>query len=191
LGTEGGFTLIELTVVVGIIAILVVALGMNFVGWRERYRVESEARKLHYDLMDARARSIQRRHVHFIVLGGDNYKVYEDTDTAPDGDGALNTAAGKDTLIADRTLEFGYTMEFYNAATGAFSNSATIGINTSGRLATTGTVRIKAGDETEKPDLAYDCVSLDTTRLNLGFANIVESGGVYEWDTLGSCTEDK
>ncbi len=84
---EDGVTLIELIVVVSVIGILVVALGFTFQGWMGRYKVESQMKEMYIDLMNARARAMQRNRMSFCGLylrhSLRNIQYYEDTnDTA-------------------------------------------------------------------------------------------------------------
>ncbi len=82
-----GLTLIELIVVISIISILLVALGFEFAGWRGKYKVESQIKEIYMDLMNTKARALQRNRVHFINLDESQYIIKEDIHPWPDGDG--------------------------------------------------------------------------------------------------------
>ena len=73
------------------------ALGFSFEGWIGKYRVESQVKEMYVDFMNARARSMERNRMHFVTGTNTTYSVYEDTNTAPDGNAALET--GSDTLL--------------------------------------------------------------------------------------------
>jgi prepilin-type N-terminal cleavage/methylation domain-containing protein len=153
-----GLTLIELLVVVVVISILIVAMGFSFVGWRERYRVESEIKKLHMDIMGARAKAIQRKTVFFVNMPAadqDMYLVYEDTNPSPNGDGVWQST---DTLIVNTTL-------FYdiNADARHFAFSRKGMANPDGDI-------WFASDEFDS-DVDYSCIELDATRINTGWWN--------------------
>lgn len=78
LSGESGITLIELLVVVTVIGVLVLAAGIEFVGWQGNYRVESQVKEMYADLMNARVRAMQRNRTHFIVVTANNYQVFDD-----------------------------------------------------------------------------------------------------------------
>ncbi|MDP2277037.1 MAG: type II secretion system protein, partial [Nitrospirota bacterium] len=76
---EEGVTLTELIVVIAIIGILVVALGFSFEGWLGKYRVESQIKEMHIDLMNTRANAMSRTRVHFFIFpNATSYTIYAD-----------------------------------------------------------------------------------------------------------------
>ena len=81
-GIQGGFTLIELIIVVSIVAVLVVALGFQYQGWQARYRVESQVRQVQADLMTARVRAMERDRIYRITFGPNDYRVLWATNDA-------------------------------------------------------------------------------------------------------------
>lgn len=152
--SKAGFTLIEIIVVVVIISTLLAIVGLEVSGWLSNYKVETEIKTMYVDLMNTRARAMQRNRFHFIVLAATQYTIYEDTNTAPDGNGTLETAT--DTQVLQKTtsytisssLSFGAT-QFYFDKNGIASNTGSL------RLVSTAT-----------PD--YDCIIIAATRINLG-----------------------
>ncbi len=91
-------SMIEIMIALAILGLMLVILSNSYQTWSERYRAESEVKEIFADLMDARARAMQRNRAHFIALYGggtqyDRYVVYEDTSPGPDGDGALDNTA--------------------------------------------------------------------------------------------------
>ena len=52
------------------------------------------------DLINTRTRAMQRNRMHFVDLTTTQYTIYEDTNTAPNGDGISNPAA--DTQVSQK-----------------------------------------------------------------------------------------
>ncbi len=153
-GSERGAGLIELMIVVAILALLIIAAGESYRGWVRKYRVENDAKVLFADMMDARTRALQRSRVHFVQISGTRYRIYEDTDPGPDGNGTLEAAS--DNLVRQVTP--------WNALTAP--GAATIRFNADGTSDADGLyVRVTAPSGTA-PD--YDCIGLRRTRLRLG-----------------------
>ena len=175
-----GITLIELIIVVSIIAILVLALGFSFQGWMGKYKVESEIKELHVDLMNARARAMQRNRIHFFrVPNTTSYTIYEDDSDGvtkvPDGDSTLQEGTG---ITADtQLLSFPKTLE-YAVAIGNVAGvpPITFSLNSRGIISPETTICIFTdydGDASNlsdyDPDL--DCIVISKTRINAGKLN--------------------
>lgn len=162
---EKGITLIELIVVVSVIVILVVALGFSYQGWIGGYRVESQIKEMYVDIMNARARAMQRNRTHFVTLTATSYTVYDDTDPAPDGNGVL--AVGSDTQTLNKTLHIADSIT-WSAGTLEFTPRG---------LANSGSTICSNTDA----DADYNCMIISESRINLGKLNTTIPGG-------GSCT---
>lgn len=172
-----GFTLIELLVVLAIMGILIVALGFSFEGWRDKYRVESQIKDIYIDMMNTRARAMQRNRAHFATGLSTSYSIYEDTNPAPDGDGSLQTGAGEDTLLPSFPKNTEYKINWTGSGT-------TITFNTKGLALPNGSLWLdtnppmpscchnnSCSDEDDRkkciyPD--YNCIVVFSTRINLG-----------------------
>ena len=160
-----GVTLIELIVVVSVIAILVVALGFSFQGWRGKYQVESEMKEMYVDLMNARARALQRNRVHFVRLATTSYTIYEDTAPAPDGNGTLET--GTDTLVVSKNVEPAHPL--------TWNDFSDVQINFSQRGLSSDNKTICSNTDF---DADYDCIIISNSRVNLGkLSTSIPDGG--------------
>lgn len=151
---RGGFTLVEILITLAILGILVVLAVGNFGGMNEKYKVEAETKQLYADLMDARGRAMQRNRMSFVRFSGTGYATYEDTNTPPDGNGALDNAA--DTRVASVTG----THTITTALPGVLN------FNRNGIASVTGFIRFSS---TAQPD--YDCITITATRLKMGQYN--------------------
>jgi len=148
-----GMTLIELIVVITVVGILIAAISTNFMGWRSKYKVESQMKEMYIDLMNARSRAMERNRMHFVDLSvADRYTICEDSSPGPDGDGVLQT--GVDRQVLQKNFDQPIT----------FTTGNTVTFNSNGLLATgAGVVRA-----TTSYDADYDCVGLETTRIIMG-----------------------
>jgi prepilin-type N-terminal cleavage/methylation domain-containing protein len=146
---DRGITLIELIIVISIIGILLIALGFSFEGWMGGYRVESQTKEMYVDLMNARARAMQRNRNHFVVVAANNYQIFEDTNE----NGTYS--AGTDQSAV-----------FINPKTLTYSSSwiGTVTLDTRGLVSPNNTIHFITG--TNNPD--YDCIVLFATRINMG-----------------------
>jgi hypothetical protein len=96
---ENGMTLVELVLVIAIIIILAGGvLKFSFEGWQAGYNVESQMKQMYIDLMNARTRAMDKNRVHFVLLSATQYKIQEDIDPWPDGDGCLKAGDSPSTL---------------------------------------------------------------------------------------------
>ena len=162
----GGFTLIELIVVLSIVAILMVAMGFEFVGWRGKYNAENDINKIYVTLSNARVRAMQIKSVHFVNIPISNsvvYSVYIDNSPFPDGNGDLDTSADK--IVDNLSGEVMYNIEAQAREFG-FTRSGLI-FNGSGVIDNPIWIRIVHPDG-EELYADIDCIELLSTRINLG-----------------------
>lgn len=146
-----GLTLIELIIVIAIIGILVVALAFSFQGWLAAYNVESQIKTLHADLMNARARAMQRNRAHLVDFfpSATTYRISEDLNE----NGAINT--GEPLPSFPKNVD--YTVNWDGGGTITFDNR--------GLASPNGTISFTLPSGVT-PD--YDCITLEATRINMG-----------------------
>ncbi len=149
---ESGFTMVEMMIVIAIISILILAVTDSYRSWSRRYRAENSVKEMYANLMDARARALQKKRMHFVVLTGTEYRIYEDTSPAPDGDRTLDTAA--DTLVLRGTPA--EPIQTFPAGGIAFDTDGVSSIDS-------GFIRISSPVRSD-----YDCIALRRTRIKLG-----------------------
>lgn len=164
-----GFTLIELIVVMSIIAILLVAMGFEFVGWRAKFRAEGDVKMLYTDLTKSRLDSIQTKSLHFVNIPEADetvYKIFKDNDPFPDGDGILDDAV--DAEVTSNALSYFINTPLRHFA---FTRGGLL-ITDSGVLQGTSWIRLEGIDSDGShgsPGSDVDCVSLVSTRINTGW----------------------
>jgi prepilin-type N-terminal cleavage/methylation domain-containing protein len=155
-----GVTLVEVMTVVAILGLMAIILGFSFQGWFAKYKVEDQTKRFYADVMDARARAMLKKRVAFVHLEAGRYRTFEDTNSPPDGNGALEV--GLDTLVADseRTWAGGlaYPIDF-----SGLDGAPPIRFDREGLASPTGTIRLVS---TLSPD--YDCITVATTRIRMG-----------------------
>jgi len=159
-----GITLIELIIVISIIGILVVALGFSFQGWIGGYNVERGIKEMYIDLMNARARAMQKNRVHFVSLVTTQYTVQEDISPWPDGDGLLTAG--------DNTRPTGYTdpipllqKNLDSRYPITWSDIADLQIDFTKKGLSNDTKTICSNT---KADADYNCIEISASRINLG-----------------------
>ncbi len=152
-----GFTLLEMMIVLAILGIVVIIAVSDFRGLNEKYRVEAETKALYADLMDARARAMQRNRAQFVRQTSAGYVIYDDSFTAPDGNGVLDNSA--DTLVRSVTVSHGISSTLPGP-------TLALSFNRNGIPSATGMVRL-ASDA--RPD--YDCITIRETRIKMGEYN--------------------
>lgn len=166
---NSGLTLIELLITVSIIGVLAVALGFEFNGWVKKYGVESTAKDIYSDFMEARTRAMQQNREHFgILVDATSYAVIDDTSGDAEWDADTNGVidAG-DTMLPT----FPKTVKYDLNWAGAVPANIAINFEERGIIQTLGTLCIftdEDGDGVSELDPDYDCIVISRTRINMG-----------------------
>ncbi len=167
---DSGFTLIELLVVITVIGILASALAFSYQGWMMGYNVESQIKKMHLDLMNVRARAIQKDRMHFIDLTAGQYNIYEDTNPAPNGDGISNPMI--DTRVSQIDLDPRYPITWSNPGDTRIAFDIN-GLSSDDKTICSNTATISNAD--------YDCIDISSTRIKMGKLTLpIPNGGACD-----------
>jgi prepilin-type N-terminal cleavage/methylation domain-containing protein len=172
---DNGITLVELLIVISIVCILAVALGFEYADWVGRYRVETQIREMHLDLMDARVRAMLRRRAHFVSLAQTHYKIQEDIYPWPDGDRCLTAS--------DSSRPAGYNepipllkKDLYRDLPLTWNNIRVshIRFNARGFSNTNRTICVNTDKNAD-----YDCIAISAARIRLGrLKKKIPDGGI-------------
>ena len=159
-----GITLIELIIVIAIIGVLVVAFGFSFQGWVDSYETEREIKEMHVDLMNARARAMQRNRTHFVGLTATQYTIQEDINPWPDGDGLLTandnirpSGYNEPIPLIQKDLNTQYPI--------TWSDLSDVQIVFTKRGLSNDTKTICSNTDI---DADYNCIEISASRINLG-----------------------
>jgi prepilin-type N-terminal cleavage/methylation domain-containing protein len=159
---ESGFSLVELIVAVGVIAILLALATLNFSKMTKKSQIEKETRQLFTDVNNARTQAMFSKKPSSIWFQPQSYNFVtyssasEDPTVSTNGKTVSTTSvtylltAANGTSIANTPVLFDVTGLTANYATGLPANSLTIMVNPSGSGA------------------AFDCVIIDVARTNMG-----------------------
>ena len=172
---NSGFTIAELMMVIAILATLI-ALGVfSYKGWQDKYALEVKIKGLQSDILNTRVRTMERRRAHFVSLAARQYAVYEDTNTAPDGNGTLEPAS--DTQITLKDL--GQDPHLKPTFVLSWSLDPDIKFTKRGFVDSTDLDPLDNDSRAicifSDSNPEYDCIKISATRINLG--RIIDQGG--------------
>lgn len=153
---EKGFTLVEALIVVAIIGVMAMIAVPNFKRIAEAMRVEEETKRVYVDITGARSRAVITKRSAFVDFsaGANRVRTFEDTDPAPNGNGALSAAA--DHLLANNALT-------HSVDRAGLGGATTITFDPDGVTTANGFFRLLSPVNAD-----YDCVRVEPTRIRLG-----------------------
>lgn len=153
-----GYTFIELIVVVAIIGVMLGLAGLFFQTYHDRYEAEAQVRRMHIDMLNARARAFFQNKACFVTVTADGYQITEDTNNS----GGASPDAG-DTALWPAPKRLRYQSHW----TGTFilEGRGTISKSTGGLLSSN---PLSIRFDTAGAGPQYDCISVGPTRLNVG-----------------------
>lgn len=159
-----GFSLIELIIVIAIIGVLFTLAGIEFNNWIKRYNVESEIKEMYVDLMNARARAMQRNRAHCVTLATNQYTIKEDMSPSPDGDGDCDDAG--DTTVLQKDLDASYPITWNGSGNEIkFTVQGLLNVD-------------KSICSNSDADADYNCIVISATRINIGkLTTTIPDGG--------------
>ena len=159
---------------------LLLPLDFNFQGWVSGYKAESQTKEMYIDLINTRARAMQRNRMHFIDLAVDQYNIYEDDNPAPGGNGNGTPEPAIDTPVSQpKILEARYPIIWSTPA------NTTIEFNTNGLSSENKLICSNAPDDADSAD--YNCMIISTTRINMGkLTQSIADGGACD---AANCVE--
>jgi prepilin-type N-terminal cleavage/methylation domain-containing protein len=144
---DDGFTLVEIMVAIGIIAILLALATLDFNSYTRKHNTEAQVKMMFTDLLTAKVDSMHRKMQHTVVF---RVSVNPNDFTITDGAGNVTT---------QRSLKYPIT-----TSAGAGTN-LTLQFDTRGFNVTAGAPQaICIADEN---DLAYDSIIVDQVKINL------------------------
>jgi len=168
---RNGFTTLELLVVMGIVLTLLAIAGMYTRSWIIKARVEQQAQQMYADLVSARSRAMNYNRIHFVVLTPaiSQYQIWDDTFTAPDGNGQLDLGANGDTQIVSTITKDQLWVNPAGSTQFQFDNRGIIVLPNNVPITIGLTNTFKA---------AFDCIAVSSTRIRLG-----------RWDGVTNCVQ--
>jgi prepilin-type N-terminal cleavage/methylation domain-containing protein len=161
---QHGVSLIESVIVIALIGILVTIAALNFRDMTIKSNIESQIKQMYSDLMTARIEAMDRTTYHFVTLNANRYTVTEDTvGNCTNSNCVYVAGAGNDPSPYQPAPMPNAIL--WNSGNGPAtpSNVEIIFDNRGLVQVTTGTISI-----TDTIGAAYDCIIIETTKINMG-----------------------
>ncbi len=148
---EKGFTLIEMLTVVGIIGILSSVAIPSFANWLDKYRADSEATRLYFNLMASKQRAIRNNSTIIVTftVASNTYTIHDDLDE----DGSVDIGENVAVISFESDMVFGIAPGVLGVWGGAVSNpialngSTTVKFFSAGRADSSGAIYIIPGGD--------------------------------------------
>lgn len=167
-----GFSLVELLIVIGVVALLAAIAAPNMSGFVRKNRIQNQTRRVYNDIQNMRMMAMNTNRMHFMEFGlpGNQFRVVEDTD----GNNA-NNAGSTDTIRLARTGIVPFTWSNTDPGTeamemeaGAFRNNF---VSFDSRGIATGLLKA-AGGAICIPSVnlrpSTNCIVITPTRIRMG-----------------------
>lgn len=181
---KNGFSFIELLVVMIILGIVASLGTVSFTGWVRKHDLENQVKEMYTDLMNARLTAMHQNRTHFVTLSANQLRAYEDTNPAPNGDGALTIGSDSPLCLwerkrddpADATCPTSGSLSYKNLkfpATWSNISSTELEFNMRG-LYNSIIPKTICVFSTYNP--SYDCIIVSQTRISMGKLTNNQSG---------------
>jgi Tfp pilus assembly protein FimT len=159
----GGFSLIELLLVIALATALVGMGVASFTGLAKRSDVDNQAKRIHADLSNVKIMAMSKGRTHFVALNANGYTAYDDNSPAPDGDDALTV--GTDATVMQSGEILGLNAASKQFFPIAWNGDAAIGFNARGLRTNANPVTVCIFSDARP---RYDCVNVASARITLG-----------------------
>lgn len=129
---NGGFTLVEMIVVMALLALLMTISTLQFNRYVKKSGIESQMKTMHAEIMKVRSRSLLERSSRSFGVTANDLLTY----SAPDGGGAVAHNALKYPVVSDTSIVINFN------SMGVASTSMTICIAETGNDAAVDSIRV-------------------------------------------------